>query len=228
VSPPRQAPVERAAALAEGLGLVAGAGPALGAGGGGRGDVEQGLLRHDLGDPGLVGRVVAGDAPLAAGAEGAGDQRQQRRVDEAALGVAGLGPGIGEEQEEAVERALRQQAEQVAGILRPEAEMAGERGGGLRALGDQGGEQRAEAILEDLGGDVADPGIGPDLGQAVLAAAEADLQPERLDGRGEGGARIGRLARGGAASRPAGAAGAAGADGRAGGRRAGRVGRRKF
>jgi hypothetical protein len=31
-----------------------------------------------------------------------------------------------------------------------------------------------------------------DLGQRVLAAAEADFQPDFLDGAGEGGARVGR------------------------------------
>ena len=65
------------------------------------GTANRSCAGQHLGHPFLVGRVVRGDAPFGAGPQHARDLRQQRGMHEAALGVAGFRPGIGEQQEQA-------------------------------------------------------------------------------------------------------------------------------
>jgi hypothetical protein len=55
-------------------------------------------------------------------------------------------------------------------------------------------EQARDAVDEDLGADQPDPGVGGRLGGEMLAAAEADLEPDRGRRRGEAAARVERRA----------------------------------
>ena len=99
-------------------------------------------------------------------------------MDEAALGVAGLGPGIGEQQEQPVEACIRQRPQQHARVVGPQQQVGRQRRVRLATFGDQAGQKRADAVLERLAGDQADVGVGGDLCQRMLAAAEPYLQPQ--------------------------------------------------
>ncbi len=64
--PSGERPVERRRALAQRLRLIPGRRPILRALGRRRRHIEQRLCRHDLGHPGLIGRIIAGHPPLGA------------------------------------------------------------------------------------------------------------------------------------------------------------------
>ena len=181
------------AAGGSGFGFVAGGGPGRRALGGGWGDAEGGLGGEDLGDPGLVGGVIGGDAPFGTGLEDAGDEGDLVGVDEAALGVAGFGPGVGEHEEELVEAGVGEGAQDHAGVVGPETEVFRQGGGGLGAFGDEAGEEGADAVFEHFAGDDGGFGVLGDLGVGVFAAAEADLEPELGVGGGESGGGVGSL-----------------------------------
>jgi hypothetical protein len=98
-------------------------------------------------------------------------------MDEAALGVTRLRPGIGEQQEQAIEAAVRQEPQQRSRIVGPQPQIAWQLRARLAALTHQMRQQRADAIGEHLAGDQTSPWMPDDLLQGVLATAEADLQP---------------------------------------------------
>ena len=98
-------------------------------------------------------------------------------MDEAALGVTRLRPGIGEQQEQAIEAAIRQEPQQRSRIVGPQPEIARQSRGRLAALSHQMREQRADAIVEHLAGDQSGFWMPDNLLQGVLATAEAHLQP---------------------------------------------------
>jgi peptidoglycan/LPS O-acetylase OafA/YrhL len=172
-------PVERRAAFAQGLRFIARRRPARRAFRGRGRCVEQRLRSHHLMDPGLVRRIIGRDPPFGARLQNACQQGQHRRMDEAPLGVARLGPRVGEQQEQPVQRLVGEGAQQNTGVVGPEAEVLRERGCGLAALRHQTGEQGTDAVDEHLAGDQPNVGICSNLRQRVLAAAEADFQPER-------------------------------------------------
>ena len=91
--------------------------------------------------------------------------------------MARFRPGVGEQQEQPVQARIRQVAQQDARVIGPEAQVGRQGRVGFLALGHQGGQQGADAVLEHLAGDQGRVGVGADLGEGVLAAAEADFQP---------------------------------------------------
>jgi hypothetical protein len=101
--------------------------------------------------------------------------------------VAGLRPGVREEQEDAVERGRRQHRQQQPGIVREDPDIAD-------AAALEMVEQAGDAVDEDLGADQPDLGMSRRLGREMLAAAEADLQPDRGRRRREAALRIERRA----------------------------------
>ncbi len=105
--------------------------------------------------------------------------------------MALLRPGVGKEDENPLERRVRQVPQQLTGIVRAETDV------GQAALLDS--RQRLDdAVLEYLAADEADIGIGMRLPDEVLAAAKADLQPCTGGGHGEqvGNRRWERLTKG--------------------------------
>ncbi len=121
---------------------------------------------------------------------------------EASLGMPRLRPGIGKQEEQPIEAGVRKNAQQGACVIGPQAQVRGEGRIRFAPLRRQPGEQRADAIVEHLAGDQARFGRGGDLRQRVLAAAVADLEPQRPGARRKGGARVGRgLVRGDQQSR---------------------------
>ena len=65
---------------------------------------EKCLRAHDFGNPGLVGRIVTGDAPFAAGAQDAGHEPNLFGVNKPALGVSRFRPRVREQQEDLFQR----------------------------------------------------------------------------------------------------------------------------
>ena len=117
-------------------------------------------------------------------------------MDEAAFGVTCLRPGIGEQQEQAIEAAVRQEPQQRSCIVGPQPQIAGQRRGRLAALSHQMGQQRADAVVEHLAGDQSGLWMPDDLLQGMLATAEAHLQPQLGRPRREGRQRIANLSGG--------------------------------
>jgi hypothetical protein len=124
--------------------------------------------------PGEVVRVVGGEAELGAGRHDSREVVEGGAGDEAAFVVPRLGPGVGEEDEGAGDRPRRQGGEEEACVVGEEADV------GEVVVGDRGG-QAGDAVLEDLAADKADLRVRLGLRGKVLAAAEADFQPDRLD-----------------------------------------------
>jgi hypothetical protein len=89
-----------------------------------------------------------------------------------------LGPGVGEEDEDAVQRGFRQAVEQEAGIVDEEPDI----GEPVRL---DPAQQAGDAVEIGLDADQPDLGIGRRLPRQVLTAAEADLEPDRLAGWAE-------------------------------------------
>ncbi len=143
-------------------------------GGGAGGPAEGGVGGRVFEHPGEVVGVVGGEAELGAGRHDSGELVEGRPGDEAALAVAGLRPRVGKEDEGAGDRVLRQRGEEEAGVFGEDADV------GEVALSDRRG-QAGDAVLEDLAADKSDLGMRLGLGGEVLAAAEANLQPNRLD-----------------------------------------------
>jgi hypothetical protein len=114
-------------------------------------------------------------------------------MDEAALGVTRLRPGIGEQQEQAIEAAVRQQPQQRPRVVGPQPQIAWQLRCRLAALSDQVRQQRADAVVEHLAGDQSCLWMPDDLLQGVLAAAEAHLQPQLGRPRRKGRQWIGNL-----------------------------------
>ena len=101
-----------------------------------------------------------------------GEQREVLRVHEPPPMVAGLGPGVGVEQEDAPDRGRRQDLDEVARVAGVEADVPDPR------LLDAAQGHR-HPVHEGLAADQPDAGMGHGLRDEVLAPAEADLEPER-------------------------------------------------
>ena len=117
-------------------------------------------------------------------------------MDEAALGVTRLRPGIGEQQEQATEAAVRQEPQQRSRVVGPQPQIAGQWRGRLAALSHQTRQQRADAVVEHLAGDQSRLWMPADLLKGMLATAEAHLQPQLGRPRREGRQRIANLSGG--------------------------------
>ena len=114
----------------------------------------------------------------APGRMSAGQLVEKAPVDQPPLDVPLLRPGVGKEDEDPLERRVRQVPQQLTGILGAETDV------GEAAFLDR--RQRLDdAVLEYLAADEADIGIGIRLPDEVLAAAKADLQPGAGGGHGE-------------------------------------------
>ena len=116
--------------------------------------------------------MVGAEAELAAGLQLGRDHRHRPVVHHPALGVLGLGPGIGVEQVEHRQRAVGHPLEHLERVAVMDADVA----------------QRTVAHVDERLGDPVDEGLGTDetvIGQQVgavrqmLAAAEADLEVQR-------------------------------------------------
>ena len=92
-------------------------------------------------------------------------------------------PGIGEEQEGARQAALGQGSQQQAGVIAKDTDIV------QAALLDMA-KQAGHAVDEGFRPDDADLGMGFRLGRQMFAAAEADLEPDFIDGAGKQGLRV--------------------------------------
>ena len=98
-----------------------------------------------------------------------------------------LRPGIGKQQEDALERRRRQRRQQQPGVVGEDPDVGD-------GLAPQVVEQAGDAVDEDLGADEADLGMGGRLRREVLAGTEADLEPQRRRRGAEQALRIEPLA----------------------------------
>src|SRR5580658_8270275 len=103
--------------------------------------------------------------------------------------MAPLGPGVGEEDEDALDRGRRQCSDQQARIVDEQADI-----GQMPTL--DLAEQFGDAVFEYLAADEADTAMPSGLNRKVLATAKADLQPNRPRWIGEHRARIELVRRG--------------------------------
>lgn len=131
--------------------------------------------------------MVAGQAQLGAVGQDPGELVQGLGLDQPALVVAGLAPGIGEEREGPADRGLGQDGQQLAAVALEDPDV-------LQVLGLDPGQQAGDAVDEDLGAEEAGVPVARRLPGQVLAGAEADLQPERRGPRLE---EAGEVERGG-------------------------------
>ena len=92
--------------------------------------------------------------------------------------VPRLGPRIGKQDEGARDRALGQPVDQQPGVVAEHADVG-------EAVALDVAEQLDDAVHERLAADQADVGVAARLPGEVLAAAEADLQPNRAHLAGE-------------------------------------------
>ena len=88
--------------------------------------------------------------------------------------VAALGPGVGEQQEDAPDAGIAEVGDEFARIAIMHANVG-------NALLVNVAEQLGDAVNVGLAADEADVRMGRGLPGKVLAAAEADLQPDILD-----------------------------------------------
>lgn len=125
--------------------------------------------------------MIGCDAKLAARSQRAGNQLERLRRAESSFLVPSLGPRIGKEQEDARERTGRQGPQQQSRIIEQNADIP------LPSCFEQK-EQVRDAVDERLATEKADIRMKRSLGRQVLAAAEADFEPElarrRFEDRG--------------------------------------------
>jgi len=142
-----------------------------------RGPVK-GAVGQDLGQrPTDIAPVIAGHPQFGTGRHGPGQKVQLRAGYEAALGVAGLGPGIGKQHENPAQGARRQDIEQGTGVIGQDTDI-GEIPGGNEL------ERRRDPVDEGFAADQPDIRMGRRLGGEMDAIAETDLKPDL--GRGCG------------------------------------------
>ena len=114
-------------------------------------------------------------------------------MNKAPFGMPRLGPGVREHQEQAVQGGIRQSAQQMPRILRPEPEITRQRAGCLRLFRHQAREQSAKPVLEYFRGNIGNLRMRRDLIKRVFTTAKAHFQPKRRIAQAEGRARISRL-----------------------------------
>jgi len=124
--------------------------------------------------PGRVVRDIGGEAKLAARTQDTPDRRDVHVLHEAALPVSPLRPRIWIEKVDARKRCRREPGEDVGRIAMMEPDIR------CAACGYRG-KCLCHAVDEGLDPNEADLRIGLCLGDHVLPAAEADLQPNLLD-----------------------------------------------
>ena len=164
--------------------LLGGLGPQVGAGTGvvmpevGPGGVRAqagGQRRHGLDDvahlPGVV-RPVGGQAPHPAGTQHPGHRVGEGRGHQAALAVAGLAPGVGEEHPHLAGAGHRQsRGQQLGGVGGNDAHV-------VQALPVNGGHQSGDRGLPYLHRQVVRTRVGGSVSQQRLTTARADLDDE--------------------------------------------------
>ena len=174
-SNPCKPQIARLSPLAHGLLLIARLGPVGGAnapivGALGRpAEFRRRLQRHQH-RPRVIADVGT-KAQLGAGLHRAGEQRQGRRVHQPALTVLGLRPGVRKQNECPVDRGRRQPAQHRTGVVRIKPDIA-------QVLLLDGGQHLDHPLLERLAADATGVRVVLRLPDQVLAAAEADLEPD--------------------------------------------------
>ena len=123
--------------------------------------------------PTLVSGIVGGNAQQGVVFQRAGEMIQRVGRDDAALVMACLAPGIGEQDEGAPQRGLAQRGQQQAGVVAEQADIGQPLGVDLR-------QQAGDAVDEGFAADETDIRMRARLGGQVLARAEADFQPGRM------------------------------------------------
>ena len=136
--------------------------------------------------------MVGGEAELGAGGHDARELVDERRLEQPPAVVAALRPGVGEEDEDALQ----------AGAAGSAATSALASSGKTRTLprppSSTSASRLAMPFQVRLAADYRRVRAPCRLPRQVLAAAEADLEPQRRPGRGaEGRARVGDAAAGG-------------------------------
>ena len=117
-------------------------------------------------------RMVGADAELGSWREFCREQIEWPWIDEAALGVARLGPWVGVEKEDTREARVGQAFEDVERVAHMQADVG-------QPAGLDVPERADDAVEEWLGPDEADAGVRGRLRGEMLARAEADLEPQR-------------------------------------------------
>ncbi len=140
-------------------------------------------------DPAAVARIVGGDAQFAAVGQQVGEAGHGRGIDDAPLPVAFFRPGVGEQHENPLDGGSRQPLEEQAGVVDEEADVD-------ELLRLDVAQEAGDAVEIGLDADQPDLGVGGGLPSQVLAAAEADLEPDARPRRGEQGGGVELAGRG--------------------------------
>ena len=143
-----------------------------------------------IADDGFEGAIsvvgpVGGEAELSAGLHHARELRHKIGLHKAALAMARLGPGVGEQDEDAIQRGIGELRDEIARIAAAEFHVG-------QLLFVNGGQELRNAIDEGFDADNAGVGMAGGLPCQMLAAAKADLEP-RLSGAAEQGDRVQRV-----------------------------------
>ena len=114
---------------------------------------------------------IRGDAKLTARPQDTGELDDRFARNEPALVMPFLGPWIGKKNEDAIHAGLGQQAQERPAVIGVYPDIG-------QAFGVDGVQHLDDAVLEWLAADQADFAVMSGLPDQVLAAAEADLQPD--------------------------------------------------
>lgn len=134
------------------------------------GEPSEALVAHEMFErPGGVIGPIGGEAEFGAGLHDARQLTQKFRLDQAALVVARLRPGIGEKNIDEIKRRIGQTRDHIARVALVQTDV-------LRAALLDVAQARGNAVQERLDADEAAVGMSGGLGDQVLAAAEADFE----------------------------------------------------
>ena len=128
--------------------------------------------------------MVAGEPEFGVVLHDSGQGVQIFLGQEPALVVALLGPGIGEQHENPPDGGVGQARKQKTRVVVEDPDIG-------QTVALDAGQQGCHSIDERLASDHADGGMEADLFRQVLAGAEADLEPDVLDGSREKGREVG-------------------------------------
>jgi len=134
------------------------------------------MAEHCLQNCACILPDIRGDAELTARPQDAGKLGDRFARNEPALVMPFLGPWIGKQNEGAIHAGLGQQAQERPAVVGVDPDIG-------QAFGVDGAQHLDDAVLERLAADQADIGVMSRLPDQVLAAAEANLQPDFLNCR---------------------------------------------
>src|SRR5215469_7742950 len=144
---------------------------------------ESGVAGEALEDPAKIIAIVGGHPQLSAVGHDFRQPVEHLARKEAAFVVAPFRPGIGKQNEHAIDRGRRQRRDQQARVVSKDPDV-------VEAPLLDSREKLDDPVLEDLAADEPDLRMPFGLLRQMLAAAETDLQPDRSPRRAEQNAGI--------------------------------------